>query len=58
MVRSPSLRGKAFVLEVKVSGSIDKLEVDAQEALEQIYDKRYMDELRISLTLHTVHIPP
>ena len=58
MVRSPSLRGKAFVLEVKVSGSIDKLEADAQEALEQIYDKRYMDELRISLTLHTVHIPP
>ena len=46
MVRSPSLRGKAFVLEVKVSGSIDKLEADAQEALEQIYDKRYMDELR------------
>ncbi len=45
-VRSPSLRGRAFVLELKVSDSIDDLEADAEEALKQIYDKRYMDELR------------
>ena len=45
-VRSPSLRGKAFVLELKVSDSIDDLEADAEKALKQIYDKRYMDELR------------
>ena len=46
MVRSPSLRGKAFVIEVKVSATIDELETDAQKALEQAYDRRYADELR------------
>lgn len=46
MARSPSLRGKAFVLELKVSGSIDELEEDAEKALRQIYEKRYMEELR------------
>ncbi len=46
MVRSPSLRGRAFVLEIKVSECIDDLGADAEKALQQIYDKRYMDELR------------
>lgn len=46
MVKSPSLRGRAFIIEVKVSGGIDDLEADAEKALQQIYDKRYMDELR------------
>ena len=46
MVKSPSLRGRAFVLEVKVSDSVDKLEADAERALGQIYEKRYMEELR------------
>ena len=46
MVKSPSLRGRSFVLELKVSGSIADLENDAEKALQQIYDKRYMDELR------------
>ena len=46
MVRSPSLRGRSFILEVKVSDSIDDLEADAEKALTQIYDKKYMDELR------------
>lgn len=46
MVRSPSLRGKAFVLELKVSDSIGELEGDAGKALGQIYEKRYMEELR------------
>ena len=45
MVKSPSLRGKAFVVEVKVSDSIDELNEDAGKALEQIYDKKYMEEL-------------
>ncbi len=46
MVKSPSLRGRAFVVEVKVSDSVDDLENDAKKALKQIYDKRYMEELR------------
>ena len=46
MVKSPSLRGRAFVLELKVSRTIDDLEADADRAVQQIYDKKYMDELR------------
>jgi len=46
MVKSPSLRGRSFVLEVKVSDTVDDLEHDAEQALRQIYDKRYMEELR------------
>lgn len=46
MVMSPSLRGRAFIVEVKVSGSVHKLESDAEKALQQIYDRKYMDELR------------
>ena len=46
MVKSPSLRGRAFVMEVKVSDSVDDLENDAKKALKQIYDKSYMEELR------------
>ena len=37
---------RSFVLEVKVSGSIDALEDDAKKALQQIYDKKYIEELR------------
>lgn len=46
MVKSPSLRGRAFVLELKVSDSIDSMEKDAGEAVRQIYEKGYMEELR------------
>ncbi|MCI9080824.1 MAG: AAA family ATPase [Lachnospiraceae bacterium] len=46
MVKSPSLRGRSFVLELKVSASIDDLERDAKKALQQIYDKKYAEELR------------
>ncbi len=46
MVKSPSLRGRSFILELKVSDSIDDLEDDAKKALQQIYDKKYMEELR------------
>ena len=45
-VKSPSLRGRSFILELKVSKDIDDLEADAEKALRQIYDKKYMDELR------------
>lgn len=46
MVRSPSLRGRSFILELKVSEDIDDLEADAEHALQQIYEKKYMEELR------------
>ncbi len=46
LVRSPSLRGRSFILEVKVSDCIDDLEEDAQRALRQIQEKKYMEELR------------
>lgn len=46
IVKSPSLRGRAFIVEVKVSSSIDDLDNDAEKALQQIYDKKYVGELR------------
>lgn len=46
IVKSPSLRGRAFVLELKISDVIDDLELDADKALQQIYEKKYMEELR------------
>ncbi len=45
-VKSPSLRGRAFVIELKVSSDIDSLEEDAAKAVRQIYEKDYMGELR------------
>lgn len=46
VVKSPSLRGKAFIIEVKVSQKIDCLEKDAKIAVQQIYDRNYPEELR------------
>ncbi|MCM1214576.1 MAG: ATP-binding protein [Lachnospiraceae bacterium] len=46
MVKSPSLRGRSFILELKVSENIDDLEADAERALQQIYDQKYAEELR------------
>lgn len=46
MVKSPSLRGRSFIVEIKVSDSIDDLEKDAEKALQQIYNKKYAKELR------------
>lgn len=46
MVKSPSLRGRSFIVEVKVSDSVDDLESDAEKALKQIYEKKYIEELR------------
>lgn len=45
MMKSPSLRERSFIVEVKVSSSIDNLETDAEKALRQIYEKQYMEEL-------------
>jgi len=45
-VKSPSLRGCAFVIELKVSADIDDLEEDAAKAVRQIREKKYMEELR------------
>lgn len=45
MVKSPSLRGRSFILELKVSDAIDDLEIDAEKSLQQIHDKKYMEEL-------------
>ena len=44
-VKSPSLRRKAFVLEIKVSDCMEDLAKDADIAIKQIYDKGYMNEL-------------
>lgn len=46
MIKSPSLRGRSFIVEIKASASIDDLDADAERALQQIYDKKYMEELR------------
>jgi len=46
LVKSPSLRGRAFILELKVSDNIDDLEKDAEKAVHQIYDKKYVEEVR------------
>ena len=46
MVKSPSLRGRSFILEIKISDCIDDLEEDAKKALKQIDEKRYAEELR------------
>ncbi|MCM1213569.1 MAG: ATP-binding protein [Lachnospiraceae bacterium] len=45
MVKSPSLRGRSFILEVKASDSINDLEADAEKALCQIREKKYPEEL-------------
>ncbi|MEE1191620.1 MAG: AAA family ATPase [Blautia sp.] len=46
-VKTPSLRGRAFLLEVKVSDSMKHLEQDAKKAVQQIWDKNYMEELKL-----------
>ena len=47
IVKTPSLRGRAFLLEVKVSDSMKYLEQDAKKAVQQIWDKNYMEELKL-----------
>lgn len=44
-VKSPSLRGKAFIIEVKVSQGMDGLGKAAEQAVDQINQKGYIEEL-------------
>ncbi|MEE1443926.1 MAG: AAA family ATPase [Blautia sp.] len=46
VVKTPSLRGRAFILEIKVSDSMKHLEQDAKKAVQQIWHKNYMEELK------------
>lgn len=46
LLKSPSLRGRSFILEFKVSENINQLEADARKAVEQIIEKNYAQELR------------
>ena len=46
IVKNPSLRGRAFIIEVKISKGINELETDAEKAVKQISERGYMDELR------------
>ncbi len=46
LVKYPSVRGKAFVFEIKVANSFQQLEAKCDEALEQIETKKYEYNLR------------
>ncbi|MDC7286402.1 ATP-binding protein [Blautia schinkii] len=46
VVKSPSLRGRAFIIEIKVSDGMNKLGSDAEKAVRQIAERGYMDELQ------------
>lgn len=46
VMKTPSLRGRAFILEIKVAKSMEYLEEAAERAINQIYEKRYMEELK------------
>lgn len=46
MLKTTSLRGRAFIIVIKISDSIDELETDAKSAVKQIYERNYMDNLR------------
>ena len=45
-IKSVSRRGAAVILELKVAKNFDELESKAEEALKQIEDKKYEEELR------------
>ena len=46
LVRYPSVRGKAVIIEIKVSKTYDGLEEKCDEALRQIEEKEYEADLR------------
>lgn len=46
LVRYPSVRGKAVILEIKVAKTYDSLEEKCREALAQIEEKQYEADLR------------
>ena len=45
-IKSVSRRGAAVILELKVAKNFDELEGKAEEALKQIEEKKYEEELR------------
>lgn len=46
LVRYPSVRGKAVIIEIKVARTYQELEEKCEEALTQIEGKKYEEELR------------
>ena len=46
LVRYPSVRGKAVILELKVAKTYQELEKKCEEALRQIEEKKYEEGLR------------
>lgn len=46
LVRYPSVRGKAVIIEIKVARTYQVLEEKCEEALTQIDEKKYEEELR------------
>lgn len=45
ILRTPSARGRAFVIEIKVADSLNAMEKGCDDALKQIKDKGYQGEL-------------
>ena len=45
VMKTPSRRGLAVIFELKIAATIDELEVACQTGLQQIEDKKYVDEL-------------
>lgn len=46
ILKTPSVRGAAIILEIKVTDTFTLMEKECQRALEQIEDKKYDSELR------------
>lgn len=44
-MKSPSLRGKAYVMELKVAGAFQEMDTVCQEALRQAVEQNYRAEL-------------
>jgi len=45
VLRTPSVRGRAFVLEIKVADNLGNMENECQKAVRQIRERKYMDAL-------------
>ena len=46
ILKTPTVRGRAFVLEIKVADSIGDMEEKCQEAINQIQERHYQEELK------------
>ena len=46
ILRTPSIRGRAFVIEVKIASCFSEMERKCNDALTQIKDMKYCDELK------------